>query len=1677
MRKRKSFKWIAGLLSAAILFTSEGMSCLAFSVPVEDMIDSENLQSSDETIGSEENPEDNEIPSNDENPIPSDNNDGNTEDTDPENSDEANLENPEEQEQEEGMNPEIPEDQEQEEGMNPEVPENQEIDNPDEELIPETVSNNTMTLSSLPVAVEPVEVKDFDIVDEGGLLVSGKSSDGSTVEPQMIYIRQGDSRTLSVRLVDPDPADIDLDEIAEVIWTSDNEKIAVNPKEGVNGKAVVTVSETATSQEKAVITAKIGEVSRTCKVTFLPKVTGAAIVYADGTPIPAEGITIKPGEQKKIGVKITPEDAVANRFSISGWQVRNEQGRNDSTLAIDKSNYILKVNEKELKRIQTFPHKVTLKITISADTYRGTAECTVVIAASDEDAGLRCGDILVTGSGLGSYQPTEGKTNEWDANIDPTSNIKLIYKGTETEYSIYYRNDKRGITFDDNGRISASRYYSSSNAEYKALPIRPAWPLQFVLAIGPRNSETYSPIYTVHFTGKKSEFTLSPTSINTVPGGVDQELAVAKLPDDFSLENVIWSSGDERIVKIKEKTENGVMLQFGQIVGSTQITATAQNHKGQDCYAVCTVKLSLKLPAPVFNSVSGSEQSEEVKTQDEEGNPDTETNYYWLIDKGGKVTISLRSGSKGDIYYTTNGSDPVTNGLLYQGPITINAKTKLKACAKQEGYEDSEVAESEFRIGNPKLSLSPANLTLKANEKKTITVKLPDGTTPNMISWESSDYTIATAETESNSNDDSDVIKYTHTITAGAESGRCTITAVATDYAGREQTASCVVNVAGDLQITPELTVTEGAESDKIMLTKIPRGYTPAEVAWSVDDSSRGTLNNVAGDLKAKTITAALLSSTAAPQTLTVTASLAMGDETISARCLVTVMPKQYIVSFFGWKDKLIREVPVFRGQSATPPTDDEMNAAAPKGYSFDGWKNMDEWKNVNNNVAVYAKTYVPKTYTITYQTGSDGTINGADNPTSYTVESPTFSLKDAVPNDTNAKKFAGWYLEEDYSCSPIEEISKGSTGNITLYAKWISAKTGLRIEPIAEQPYTGKAIKPIVAVYDGETLLTPGTDYTVSYKNNTKAYTQPWIDPKKAPTVTVKGKGNYNGSDTETFQILPQSIASDATEVVIPDLYLAYNKGKKLSVVPNVIWNGKKLRNNSDFKVTSIIKVGDSSSKNILEEGCKEEGEYTVTVSGINNFSGTRGIKLSVTTKTLMSKVRFNKSKLDDISWDRLGGQTLKEKGINPTTGITLKNGKDNLTEGTHYTVTYDENANAVGTYDVVFSGIGDSYAGTVTKTFKITGTPLTASKLDFGTDWKNSMTYNGTSLEQTLKLSYKKDKNTLIEMKPDEDYTLTYDNVTNVGNKATVVITGKKQYTGVVKKTFKITSYSLETGEQEKRIKITLEKTNVSYEKGGAKPKVTVTYQIPGQTDRTPLIEGKDYTVQYRNNGKIAGAGEKRAPTFTVKGKGNFTGSVSKTFSIEPQDIGKLSITAEDVMAAAPNTQKKETIGLTGKGKYKSTPKITDFNGKALSAGTDFLKTYTFTDENGIVLGPKDQVQEGSILTVTVEGTKNYTGISKVSYRVLAAKKSVAKASVSLKKGVIKEYTLEPVTLKKEDLSVKLNGVPLEKDNFTIISYVDNRKKGTAKVTIRGVGEYGGTKTVNFKISPRKIAWFKTP
>ena len=87
-------------------------------------------------------------------------------------------------------------------------------------------------------------------------------------------------------------------------------------------------------------------------------------------------------------------------------------------------------------------------------------------------------------------------------------------------------------------------------------------------------------------------------------------------------------------------------------------------------------------------------------------------------------------------------------------------------------------------------------------------------------------------------------------------------------------------------------------------------------------------------------------------------------------------------------------------------------------------------------NVTVTA-TYTITNYTITYN-NLNGASN-ANNPTSYTVATADIVLVD--PGTRTGYRFDGWYSENTYD-NKVVSIANGSTGNKTLYAKWVETWT-----------------------------------------------------------------------------------------------------------------------------------------------------------------------------------------------------------------------------------------------------------------------------------------------------------------------------------------------------------------------------------------------------------------------------------------------------------------------------------------------------------------------------------------------------------------------------------------------------------------------------------------------------------
>lgn len=105
----------------------------------------------------------------------------------------------------------------------------------------------------------------------------------------------------------------------------------------------------------------------------------------------------------------------------------------------------------------------------------------------------------------------------------------------------------------------------------------------------------------------------------------------------------------------------------------------------------------------------------------------------------------------------------------------------------------------------------------------------------------------------------------------------------------------------------------------------------------------------------------------------------------------------------------------------------------------------------------------------------------------------------------------AGWYDVINSEELPFGKDYSSPSATSVSSSKDISS---LNFGEISNKAYTGESLKPSVTIKDGSKTLKKGTDYTLSYKNNKAIGTA---------SVTVKGKGNYSGEKTLTFQIVPK--------------------------------------------------------------------------------------------------------------------------------------------------------------------------------------------------------------------------------------------------------------------------------------------------------------------------------------------------------------------------------------------------------------------------------------------------------------------------------------------------------------------------------------------------------------------------
>lgn len=774
------------------------------------------------------------------------------------------------------------------------------------------------------------------------------------------------------------------------------------------------------------------------------------------------------------------------------------------------------------------------------------------------------------------------------------------------------------------------------------------------------------------------------------------------------------------------------------------------------------------------------------------------------------------------------------------------------------------------------------------------------------------------------------------------------------------------------------------------------------------------------------------------------------------ASSTVTVKVPTFTVTFLGLKDEVICKQEVLKRHDAVDPSIGEEPAAEairnPLGYDFKGWDRT--FTNIQEDTIVRG-VYDVKHYHLHYNINAEeGQLpEGVLSDVEFSIED-TFDL--AIPlSKREGYTFAGWY---DSLGNKLSHVHAGTMGDINLTARWISPAQakGLWMEPIDDSNvyYTGQTIKLTedqLKVYKGEKLLALNKDYNVSYKNNKNA---------GECTVIIKGKNNYTGQVTTTFTIHKISLA----EANVSDIFLKVN-GKIQKPVPTVaILAGSKTlkpKAKTDFNVEYY------NSEKTQQVEPKEAGYYFVKVVGKDaNYTGERWISMTLTDATLVSKLRVVFPKQKEYT-----GTPISHEGLE------VYNGNEKLSEGTHYTVADGENRE-IGNGSFVITGIAEQgYVGQKSVSFKIAGISMNKVKATLNIASDKFYTGNDQTLnpsEYVLEYIHKDESGqTQVEnLINDKDFTVDYQKNDKVGN-ATIIFRGKGRFDSktTLKKTFKIKAYDIATDSRHSmnfytnkdgtEISMSGAPIEFTYVKGGVKPLIGLTDAAATEnlTEIKKLDINKDYTVSYQNYTKLGLFSDDKAPTVIIKGKGNYTGIVKLNYTITASDVSTLFLKSNDVLESSK------------KNKYQTKLVVTDKNGKKLSSKTDYtIKQYKTW--SGVILDKKSRPLAGTFITVFIEGKGTYVGKSQSTYRIISSAKDISKATVTVKSS--KEYTGEKIYLDYSDIEVKLkNGEVLTSNDyyFDNTSYVNADRKGNAKVTIRGAGNYGGAKTITFKIAPKNM------
>ena len=607
---------------------------------------------------------------------------------------------------------------------------------------------------------------------------------------------------------------------------------------------------------------------------------------------------------------------------------------------------------------------------------------------------------------------------------------------------------------------------------------------------------------------------------------------------------------------------------------------------------------------------------------------------------------------------------------------------------------------------------------------------------------------------------------------------------------------------------------------------------------------------------------------------------------------------------------------------------------------------------------------------------GTEKTVTGYDvksiSNKHYTKDDFTFTGKAEVKG-TNVGEYpmnvqASDFTNNSHNFTNVKFVIEDGLLKITPKSIVPSETNGMEVTGPADTKYNGdeQKLKPVVK--DQGKVLTENVDYELSYTGDTT----------NAGTVkiTIKGKGNYNGSTEVSYKITERNVTlTSATDSKV------YDKDPLTNHNVAVEGDGFVKEEGATYNVTgSQISVGESDNEftytlksntkaenyNITTHNGKlivtaEASEVTVVITGRTGtfpYDGTeksvKGYDVSITQGSTYTEADFTFSGNDEV------------KGTEANTypmGLKVSDFTNNNTNYSSVTFVVNDGSLVINPKSIIPDGPD-------TPDEKKTGIEVT--------DPEGSI-YDGLPHVNPLKVT---DTKTGKELEENKDYTLTYvGDVVNVGT-VKVKVKGIGNYTGEFTKKYQITprEYTVTTDSAEKPY------DGTALTAGGR-----VNNLVDGETV-TLKITGSQTEVGSSNN------------TYSLTWDGS---AKEKNYTHGTDSIGLLTVTPKSIIPSDTNgieVTKPADSKYDGK-VHENKPTVKDNKtDKTLVEGTDYTLSY-----NG------DTTNVGTV-TVTITGIGNYTGSHDVTYQI-------TKRTVKLTSGSDSK-TYDGTPLVKHDVTVSEGG-----------------------------------------------------